>query len=161
MAKAFVDYLPDWVAEIDLADPANYNYAHAVRVFGQRMEAQRLYPQGRDWGYWVVDDKLKIEPQRRFLCYRNSEFPRWTPDIVELFDRCEERTEVDPVIVDGKTYFRFRFSTGVAVLEPYAPRSPDKIDEGRRKLAQKKRLQELDSLALFADEVRAEQETES
>lgn len=155
--KPFIDYLPEWLNEIDLEDPANYKYAFAVKTYHRLREAMERFPQGTSWGQWIVEDKLGVEPKRYFPCWRSSEHPRWTPDIDELFPAINDRTDVDPVEMNGQVYKRFRYSVGVGVLEPYAPESPAVLAQRAEKRVEKQLKAEVDSMPLFSIEVKAAQ----
>jgi hypothetical protein len=160
MPKPFIDYLPEWLGQIDLTDRTNYSYAYAVQVFNRIQEAKAMFPQARDFGNWVVTDKLACEPERRFPCWRNSEFPRWTPDVSELFPRVHERMDFNPIVMRGLTYWRFRFSVGVSVLESYAPLAPEVKAERAERRKERERQAEIESMPLFQIDIRAEQEKE-
>lgn len=160
MPKPFVDYLPDWLGEINLTEPSHYKYRYAVENFHRIREAKAMFPQARDVGMWVVTDKLDCEPVRRFPCWRNDEFVRWTPDIRVLFSRVNERQDFDPIVMKGLTYWRFRFSVGVMVLEPYAPESPAKLEQRAEARHLKAQLAEIKSMPLFQIEILAEQKKE-
>lgn len=144
--KAFVDFLPEWIEEIDLEDRWNYRYAWAVKNYHEIQKARTLFPDAIAWGKWVFTDRTKVEPTVYVPCARYAGIKGWRPDREEIFDRQER-------LADGS----FRWQLGLMSIDEYSPESPAVLAERAAKRQAKKDAAERAAMPLFADQVREEQ----
>jgi hypothetical protein len=154
--KPFVDFIPDWIDDVDLEAKENYRYKYAVENFHRLQEARKMFPDAVAWGVWIFKDRTNQEPLKRFPCCRYANGGGWTPKADDAFPRLRERQEAT-FEHNGNQIALFRWETGISVLEEYSPQSPEWIEKQADKRLQKKHARERASMPLFADQIAEEQ----
>lgn len=159
-SKPFVDFIPDWIDDIDLDLPENYRYRFAVDNFHRIQELREQFGAAKAYAEWTVRDRMGIEAKRRFACCRRDGQLGWQPNVKDVFDRCSERRTDKYYEHNGQAVYGFRFEVGINVLDPYSPKSPQWLERQAQKRREKKRKAEIVAIPLFAEQVSAEQQNE-